>query len=106
MAGCMATLRPLIECAWRKALSLRSSASRTAAKSPLAEIGMTSSNEEGGDDKCGHVAQLSRSTGDIPPPDSCFVRMSQSTGRGSTECILPRNEEQNTLRYDKSLELC
>jgi hypothetical protein len=97
MAGCMATLRPLIECAWRKALSLRS---------PLAEIGMTSSNEEGGDDKCGHVAQLSRSTGDIPPPDSCFVRMSQSTGRGSTECILPRNEEQNTLRYDKSLELC
>jgi hypothetical protein len=88
MAGCMATLKPLIERVRIKAQSLRSPGSRAARKWPRVEIRMTSSNEDGGDSRRGHVAQLSRSTGDIQSHDRYLARISQNTSRGSTECIL------------------
>lgn len=100
MAGCMATLRPLVSLAWTKAQSLRSSRSTDARKSQPVEIGM-SSNKNSGVSKRADVIQLSKdsgSTSEVQCRHIDLTRISPSTSHKSTECSLLRAEEQHALQ--------
>ncbi|KAF9734730.1 integral membrane family protein [Paraphaeosphaeria minitans] len=108
MAGCMATLRPLIKCAHAKVQTLRSSRTLFARNSHLVEIGMNSSNEERADSRSANIVQYSKDAGltsEDRRRDGGRTRISHSTGQGSTECILSPSEEKHTSEQSKRLEL-
>ncbi|KAF2437906.1 hypothetical protein P171DRAFT_526671 [Karstenula rhodostoma CBS 690.94] len=108
MAGCMATLRPLMMCAQVKIQTLRSPRLLFAKKSHSVEMGMTSSNEERGGSKGADAVKFSKDAGLASErhQDGGRARTSQSTGRGSsTECILSPSDENHTFGQCESLEL-
>lgn len=109
MAGCMATLRPLMKRAQIKLQTLRSSRFLSAEQSLSVEVGMTSSNEQRESSKSADVFQVKKDAGSTSEDQNhggSRARNSHSTGRGSMECILsPSDEKQHAFGQGKSLEL-
>lgn len=108
MAGCMATLRPLMKRTLIKVQSLRSSITVNRKEYQPTELGSGSSNEAGGVAKREEVSNLSKNPRLAPKAQIREIdplRASQSSDRGITEGILSRTEVRPMLAQEKSLEL-